>query len=310
MHALRTSILRHMEPLIVLSIFFGVILMNFLVVQKASFLNFYYLPTLVAGLVLGLRMAMLASILSVGFVVLFTTLVPERFALAETQAETFLTVGLWGGFLILTSYVVGLLHQRNSDKVRQLRRAYVGCLEILTKYVESSDVNTFGHSTRVSRLAAEVARSMGLSRSNVENCRVAGLLHDVGKIDMTVDVIDKVESAVRSPRTDETYAARGARMIDSLGDIFRDVVPIIEYQHAPYSEDGEINPSIPVEAHILAAADAYDSIVTDRPHRAGKSPEEALAELEKWSGSTYSPEVVSAFRRLERRLEDARIRVS
>src|SRR5262245_8298869 len=103
----------HFEALIIVSIFAGVLLMNFLVVQKAAFLNFYYLPALIAGYALGRRMALLASMLSVGFVVLFSTvLAPDRFALGVSGIDTTFTILLWGCFLILASVMVGTLHER------------------------------------------------------------------------------------------------------------------------------------------------------------------------------------------------------
>ncbi|MFN8178345.1 MAG: HD domain-containing protein [bacterium] len=298
MKNLREIILRHFEPLLVASIFGGLLVMNFFVVYKASFLNFYYVPTLVAGLVVGMRMSLLVACLSVSSVSLLTILMPQRFALGETRLETWLTLALWGGFLILTSWVVGVLHGRNAEKVRSLRQAYMGTLEILTKYLEASDPSAFGHSTRVSRLAAELATVMGLSPGRIENCRVAGLLHEVGKIDLTEDLgrVLSEESGGEETSPAKRPAVRSARLIDSVGGILHDIVPIIEYHEDPYIQDGRVNVDVPLEAQILAVANGYDEAVRSRPRRRGLPREKALAELEKWSGGNYAPDVVTAFK--------------
>jgi hypothetical protein len=296
---LREIILRHFELLLVVSIFGGLLVMNSLVVYKASFLNFYYLPTLVAGLVAGMRLSLLVACLSVSSVSLFTILMPHRFVLAATRLETWLTVTLWGCFLILTSWVVGVLHRRHAEKVTSLRQAYVGTLEILTKYLEAKDPSAFGHSTRVSRLSAELAHAMGLPPGRIENCRVAGLLHEVGEIDVVRD-LDRVlgeEAGEEAPRPARP-TSRSARVIDSVGGVLHDIAPILEYCEDPYAQDGRVNADVPLESQILAVANAYDETVRNRPRRRGVPRPTALAELEKWSGTTYSPEVVSAFKRL------------
>jgi HD-GYP domain-containing protein (c-di-GMP phosphodiesterase class II) len=83
-----------------------------------------------------------------------------------------------------------------------------------------------------------------------------------------------------------------------MGGILHDIVPIIEYHEDPYVQDGRVNADVPLESQILAVANAYDETVRDRPRRRGLPRGKAVAELEKWAGGTYSPEVVSAFKRI------------
>ena len=274
------------SKLIISCIFAGVLLMNFLVVQKAAFLNFYYLPVLLAGLVLGRRMALLASLLSVAYVVLFSTVLSaNHLLLGATAVDAAFTILLWGCFLVLTDYMVGTLHERNVERMRELKQAYVGVLEILSKYIESNDRYTLGHSMRVSQVAAEIARAMELSVQRVENCRVAGLLHDVGKVEISMDLIRKAANLTDAEReVVASHTSRGARMINALGSILKDVVPIIEAHHAWYRDEAESGEKPPLEAYIVAVADAYDAIVTDRPYRAGKPPFQAFQELEEGLG--------------------------
>ncbi|MBN1824820.1 MAG: HD domain-containing protein [Candidatus Eisenbacteria bacterium] len=296
MERIKEFVFRHFEALVVLSVFGGVLTMHLLVVHQASFLHFYFLPALLAGYVLGLRAALLTSLLSIAFLVFFMQAASEPI-LGSDGGEAAFTIGVWGGFLILTSAVTGVLYEKKEKKVRELHSAYVGVLEILSKYIESNDRYTLGHSMRVSQMAAAVAERMGLSRRMVENCRVGGLLHDIGKVEISLDLIRKASALTEAERAEvATHAERGARMIDSLGGILQEVVPVIEMHHLHYKEGGMEGTALPIESQIISVADTYDAIVTDRPYRAGRPPVQAFAELEKGSGTQFSPKVLQVFR--------------
>jgi putative nucleotidyltransferase with HDIG domain len=180
----------------------------------------------------------------------------------------------------------------------------VGVLEILSKYIESNDRYTMGHSIRVSQLAADTAEEMKLSDARIENCRVAGLLHDIGKVEISMNLIRKASSLSQEEvEVVAAHAQKGARMIDSLGGILRDVVTIIEHHHTHFQDRHQ--QEVPMEAYILSVADAYDAIVTDRPYRSGKAPYQAIEELDRAAGTQFSPEVIAAFKRVvARRVED------
>lgn len=299
METLKKRIMENFEVCVVLAVLAGVLCMHFFVVYKAPFLHFYYLPVLVAGFVLGRRAALSASVLAVGFVLFFALTRPADFSIGGTPFERTITVVLWGGFLILTSYVVGNLYQRKEEKIREVQDAYVGVLQILSKYIEGNDKYTQGHSLRVSYMAARLGAAMGLSEKSIENCRVAGLLHDIGKVEISLNLIRKAAALTEAERRIiDTHASRGARIIDSFGPILHEVVPIIEEHHTPYSKNDRINDQVPLESFIIAVADAYDAMITDRPYRAGRQPFEAIAELENSSGTQFCPAAVAAFKRL------------
>ena len=137
-----------------------------------------------------------------------------------------------GGFLILASAAVGTLYELNEHKFQDLRNAYVGILEILSKYLESTDRYTKGHSVRVAELAMETAIALDLHRSEVENIRVAGLLHDIGKIEVSGEVLRKAAELNEEEREimDE-HAVKGARILASVGNVLKEVVPIVLAHH-------------------------------------------------------------------------------
>lgn len=206
----------------------------------------------------------------------------------------------WGSFLILSSYVVGRLYEEKEERYQDLRQSYIGVVEILVKYIESVDKYTKGHSVRVADIALDIAIAMGLSREECENVRVAALLHDVGKIDVSMDLIKKAAALTKNEReVMGTHTVSGANILSKVGNVLSEAVPIVLSHHEYFTKkdgDKEIKNGIPLGARIIAVADTYDAIVTDRPYRKGKLPWQALEEIEKFSGTQFDPEVVDAFR--------------
>jgi len=290
------------EILLVLIIFAGLSTILIFVPEKLGFLNFFYLPTLAAGYAIGRKEGVLVALASILFVILTVILFPhqymESFRTPFTLAMNLLP---WGGFLILAGYTVGYLTEEKQKQYKALRKAYIGVLEILCKLMESVDRYTEAHSVRVANIAMDIAIAMGLSREEVENVRVAGLLHDIGKFEITTDLLRKAASLT----TDEknlmmTHTQKGAQIILRMGDILKEAVPLVLAHHEFYirgMKEAE-GKQIPLGARIIAVADAYDAIVSDRPYRKGRPPWVALEEIRKGAGTQFDPQVVEAFERV------------
>ena len=180
--------LRHFEKILVGIILAAAFAGTYLVEEKFIILNFYYLPVLTAGYFLGRRVGVLAAVFSILAVIVCIFLFPKRFLGVGEILIGVAQLCSWGGFLILASFTVGTLYERNEQRIKELKNAYIGVLEILSKYLESTDRYTKGHSVRVSELAMEIGIAMGFSRPEVENIRVAGLLHDIGKIEVSGEI--------------------------------------------------------------------------------------------------------------------------
>ena len=189
---LKRTVFKHFELFLVFLLLGTIVLLNFAIVNRLAFLNFYYLPTLVAAYVLGKRTGVLTGLLSILFVVFSAVVAPDVF-LAEkfSQSNILWDIVIWGSFLIISGYVVGTLYEEKEKGLSELKDAYEGVLEILAKYIDSIDRYTKGHSVRVAEYAMETAIAMELPRQEVENIRVAGLLHDIGKIEISSNVIKK-----------------------------------------------------------------------------------------------------------------------
>ena len=295
---------RYFEHILVLSIFIGAVAINYFVPYKIGFLNFFYLPVIVAGYYLGKRFAVLTAILCVLVVAWTAILFPQTF-FAEVGMKLYIIISLlaWASFLILTSAAIGYLYEEKERKIQELRQAYIGVIEILSKYLESSDRYTKGHSIRVAHLSEDIAHVMRLPRYEVENIRTAGLLHDIGKTEISMELINKAAALTTAEKEEvDTHTEKGAQLLSLVSAVLKEAVPLVLAHHKYYFVEKKFGAeeikSIPLGAAIIAVADAYDAIVTDRPYRAGKAPWQAFEEITKEAGHQFHPQVVDALKQV------------
>lgn len=302
MDKVKIYVFKHFEKILVLSILLGIVIINYFASYKLGFLNFFYLPIIAAGYFLGKRMAVLTALLCVLVVVAFLLISPSSFFTSGVD-KTYVIVSLtaWSSFLILTSAAIGYLYEEREKKIKDLKTAYIGILEILAKYLESTDRYTEGHSVRVAHLAEDIARAMGLPSFERENIRAAALLHDIGKTEISMDIVRKAAALTSEEReVMSSHAEKGARIISMVGGVLEEAVPIVLAHHKYYFDEkdfsSEEREKIPLGAAIIAVADAYDAMITDRPYRAGMPPWKAYEEIEKGAGKQFDPRAVKAFK--------------
>jgi putative nucleotidyltransferase with HDIG domain len=303
METFKRFIVKHFEKALIIIILIAAFIGTYLIEEKSIVLNFYYLPVVSAGYFLGRRMGVLTAIFSILVVVVSTLLFPEAFFKSQDSFNTLAQLFSWGGFLTLASVAVGTLYEQNERRLQDLKNAYIGVLEILSKYLESTDRYTKGHSVRVSELAMEIAIAMELPREEVESIRVAGLLHDIGKMEVSGEILRKAAELSNEEREliDE-HTIKGAYLLTSVGSVLREVVPMVVSHHKYFmsgTEDrGNEMKNMPLGARVIAVADAFDAMTTDRPYRKGMPPWQALQEIVKNSGKQFDPEVVEASKRV------------
>jgi putative nucleotidyltransferase with HDIG domain len=199
---------------------------------------------------------------------------------------------------------MGTLYDRNAARMRELRQTYNGVLMILRHFI-SKDAYTQNHSYRVSIYAARIAAEMGFDDDRVEDVRASALLHDIGKLDISREILYKA-ARLTTTEYDEMreHVARGVNLLEPVGGSLRRVLPIILAHHDRFDGSGYSDRSgddIPLEARILSVADAYDAITSDRPYRKGSTTYEAREILERGAGREFDPEVVAAFVRAFRK---------
>jgi putative nucleotidyltransferase with HDIG domain len=302
MEQIKQYIMKHFEEVLVAIIFVVAFFGTYFIEEVSLIFNFYYLPVLVASYFLGRRIGILVAILSILDVLICAMLFPNRF-FSGILWHNIVRLSSWSVFLFLASVTVGTLYEQNDRRLSDLKNAYIGIIEILAKYLESTDRYTKGHSIRVSELAMEVAIAMELPRTQVDNIRAAGLLHDIGKIEISTEVLGKAAALTSEEKAlMDSHAVKGAYLLSSVGSVLKEVVPIVVAHHKYFMDTIEGSEKdtqkIPLGARIVAVADAFDAMVTDRPYRKGMQPWNAVEEIIAKAGKQFDPEVVSAFKRV------------
>jgi HD-GYP domain-containing protein (c-di-GMP phosphodiesterase class II) len=141
-----------------------------------------------------------------------------------------------------------------------------------------------------------------LEPREIENIRVAALLHDIGKVDISTDLIGKAASlSSEEMNIMASHSERGAQILALVSSVLSDAIPLVRAHHQYFDHDkqkGSLIGEVKLGAHILAVADSYDAMTTDRPYRSGIPPWKAIEELERGTGTQFDPEVVACFKSL------------
>jgi putative nucleotidyltransferase with HDIG domain len=161
------------------------------------------------------------------------------------------------------------------------------------------DKQTQNHSYRVSRYAEKLAQAAGLPAHEIEEVRTASLLHDLGKISVSADILQKIGSLSAEERAHLSgHAGSGASLLTPFGEGVTKIVPLILYHHERYDGKGYYGlkgKEIPIGAQMISVADVFDALTTDRPYRKALSPMEVKKEIMKDSGTHFAPEVIKCF---------------
>lgn len=282
------------EIWIILSMLGVAWMFNYTVASQYLLLGFYTLPAVVSAYLFGRRQAVLtafASILLVGLVSYYN---PGRFEQYNPAGvggvNQWYHIISWGCILLVTAYTMGTLYERNRNKMRELRQAYRGLLTILRQLI-AQDEEEENHCFRVSIYATRIAKYMGLEKDEIEDIRSAALMHDLGKLQISRDILRK---AVSLNRDDQSLPKATSSYEPLLRGPLGGVLPMLLGHHEQFESNGDLSP-IPSGARILAVADVYDDLTVDSPHRKALPPEEAKETIAAGAGTTFDPEVVKAF---------------
>ena len=205
--------------------------------------------------------------------------------------------------LLVESCVKSIKQMRTIREYKtDLERAYMQTIEILRHVVESRDKETKGHSERVAMLAKELAEEMGLSADDVEMIHVAGLFHDVGKIGIPDSILLKNGPLTKEEfQTIQGHPAEGERIIMSYAP-FKQLLNIVRGHHERYNgtgyPDGKSGEDICLGARVIAVADSFDAMMSNRTYRKGLGLNTTLDELQKGRGTQFDPNIVDAFMKL------------
>ena len=203
--------------------------------------------------------------------------------------------------LPLTALMAVFARERRArmDYVLELGRAYRGTALVLGDVVEADDAYTGMHSAGVVDLAVAVAEELGLGPAARRNVEFGALLHDVGKLSVPKEIINKP-----GPLDDaeweimHQHTIEGQKLLDQIGGFMGEVGTIVRASHERFDgagyPDGLAADAIPFEARVVACCDAFSAMTTDRSYRRAMSPGAALAELRDCAGDQFDPQVVAA----------------
>ncbi|GAB1530886.1 MULTISPECIES: HD-GYP domain-containing protein [Brevibacillus] len=196
--------------------------------------------------------------------------------------------------------------QRLQQKVEEVKSFNHNFLTTMAASIDARDRYTSGHSQRVAYWGREIARDIGLAERKVEDVYIGGILHDIGKIGIEDEILNK-----KGKLTPEEYdkikqhTVIGYEIILQAG-MFNELLPAIRSHHERIDgrgyPDGLAGDEIPLMARILAISDAFDAMVADRPYRKGLPVEEALQEIKRGSGTQFDPILAEHFIRIVQRL--------
>jgi putative nucleotidyltransferase with HDIG domain len=276
---------------------------HYFVINQRAFLNFYYLPVVFGAYTMGLRKGVYSALFACAIVLGMAFMNDALFRGSDHEDwMRWLDLGTWACFLVLTSYVVGTLYEEKETQLREIQHAYQGILELMSKFIDSVDRYTENHSRRVASFSVEMARELGLDENAVEDIRVGAYLHDIGKVDISADVLRKAAGLTEDEMMEmRRHVDVGEHMVRSMGGILRHVIPMVAFHHERWDGTGYKGlkgEDIPLGARIIAVADTYDAIVTDRAYRKGRTATQALKIIREASGSQFDPRVVEVFLRL------------
>ncbi|MGB9977079.1 MAG: HD-GYP domain-containing protein [Thermovenabulum sp.] len=260
------------------------------------------------GLILTVVYLLYSKSMFFNFLNIFIKLIPNYFSLGflgVLLAIIYVNVGILGVILFL----IPLLVARHSFKLyMDMRKTYLDTIRALANALEAKDPYTRGHSERVAKLAVAIAEDLNLSQDLIQNLNYAAILHDIGKIGIPEIILNKPGKL-----SDEEFAkikehpVKGASITNNV-DFLSQASLFILHHHERLNGSGYPKglkgAEIPLGAAIIAVADVYDALTTDRPYRKALTPQEAFKEIETNKGVLFKEEVVDALKRvLEKREE-------
>lgn len=192
------------------------------------------------------------------------------------------------------------LERRVQEQSQRIQELFLQGVQMLARALEAKDAYTRGHSIRVSRYAVATAAQLGLDGASLDGIRLGGELHDIGKIGTREAVLHKPGTLTEDEfRQICEHPALGERMLWPLAQESPDVLRIVRSHHERLDgrgfPDGLRGERIPFEARIVAVADAFDAMTTERPYRESRSAEAAIEELRRVAGTQLDPPMVEAF---------------
>ncbi|MBI5409485.1 MAG: HD domain-containing protein [Nitrospirae bacterium] len=186
-----------------------------------------------------------------------------------------------------------------NESYKELENLFLKLILVMVNTLDAKSPWTRGHSERVSMYAEQIAEELLIDKDEVKSIKLAGLLHDIGKIGTYDYLLDKPGALTREEfEIVKKHPVQGADILQEIKQL-RDIIPFVKYHHEKLDGNGYPESlkgsQIPLGARILHVADSFDSMTSDRPYRPAPGFEYALSELRRFQGTQFDHEVVEAF---------------
>jgi len=187
----------------------------------------------------------------------------------------------------------------NCKLFQEMHELYEGSIVSLAAAIDARDHYTHGHSSRVTAIALSIGRFLKLAGDILDRIRLASMLHDIGKIGIPDSVLLKpgrlTEKEFEVIKKHPIYAVNILKHLPRL----KEIVPIVYHEHEHYDGTGYVDElkaeAIPIESRIIAVADAYEAMTSNRPYRKAMPKKKAIEEIKRNSGTQFDPLIVKAF---------------
>ncbi len=196
------------------------------------------------------------------------------------------------------------LEEKVAEQANKIRASFLNAITALVYALEAKDVYTSGHSRKVSDLSVTIARALNLPQSQIDKLRLAGLLHDIGKIGVQESVLNKPGRLTETEFEQvKRHPVIGEHILSPIVDV-TEILEAVRNHHEHYNgkgyPDGLQKDEIPLDARILAVSDAYDAMTSDRPYRKSMSADAAHDEIARHKGTQFDPEIADIFNHIKR----------
>jgi len=193
------------------------------------------------------------------------------------------------------------LEQKVEEQAKKIRAAFLNAITALAYALEAKDRYTSGHSQRVTEISVAIVKELGMPQGSIDEIRLAGLIHDIGKIGVRESVLNKPAKLTDDEfKHIKSHCDVGEHILTPIVED-EEILKMVRHHHERYDGTGYPDrlkgEQIPLGARILAVADTFDAMTSERPYREAMSDETACAEIERCKGTQFDPEVADAFLR-------------
>jgi len=283
--------------ILALIICLGSLLILYFAEDKKAFINFFFIPTLLAGYAYNSKGGVITAVIS------FLVISSISIISFEEPVDFIVQEGvLLGCFLIVSGYIIGKLTE-------QINSTYFGTISALALAMESRDPYIYGHSARVAEVSVRIARKLKLPKQEQDIIKTAGILHDIGKFGIREDILRKSTALTKNEYDHiRQHPLIGVSILSPLR-LLKDIIPYIYYHHEHIDGSGYLRKKgdkIPLGARIISVADAYEAMTADRPYRKALSRDKIKKIFSEKSGKQFDKKVVDTLLEIT---DDLRLRI-